>query len=327
MKTFRTQRSRVAGIFLPGGRLRGFDLRGGRNQVSRSHRIRKNICLRQQRSIFARSLYCLLYGLALVAAVKGQAADQGVNLQYLPPTESLESPAGEPTAFWDRYKATFDQNVEEQFADDFRPFNALNWSLKLADRDSQQLRERIPDAARHSLSRAVVDSFRETVLELPFMVWLKDHQTFVTDLLLNSLGNVHEEAVSPLDPSYRAAERSWWQQLSASRSVNYGVRPFRTSPYAFVSMAFKDGDRVFLLANARYYYHLFAEQRVELALSVPLTHGISFDVGTSYEFGQRDDQKGLVVKLYKQFKNGGYLHIGLDAKRNPVLFAGIALPF
>lgn len=327
MNTFRSQRSRVTGIVLPEGWLRGFDLRCGCGQLSIICKNRKNTSRRRPSSSFTRSFGGLLSCLTVMLAVEVQAADEGINLQYLPPTEALESPAKEPSGFWERYQATFDQNVQEQFADDFRPFNALNWSLKLADRDSQQVRERISDTARHSLSKSVVDSFRETMLELPVMLWLKDHQTFLTDIFLNSLGNVHEEAVSPMDPSYRAAERSWWQQLSASRTVNYGIRPFRTNPYAFLSLGFRDGDRTFLLVNARYYYRLFAEHRVELAFSVPLTQGISFDVGTSYEFGQRDDQKGLVVKLYKQFRNGGNLHVGLDAKRNPVAFVGIALPF
>ena len=109
--------------------------------------------------------------------------------------------------------------------------------------------------------------------------------------------------------------------------MNYGLRPFRTSPYAFLSKGFSDGDEVFLLANARYYYHSFADHRFELALSVPLPERFSFDVGTSYEIGRHDVHQGLVLKFNKEFKRGGIAHVGFEMKQHPVLFAGITVPF
>jgi hypothetical protein len=240
---------------------------------------------------------------------------------------SIESPAEEAFAFWERFKAAFDQSADEHFADDFRPFNALNWSVKFADRDSAHLREHTSDVGRHALSRSAVDSVREAALELPFMVWLKEHRWFLADLLRNSVGNVEEEAVAPLDVSYRVVERSWWKRSSESSGLSYGLRPFRTNPYAFLSMGFMDGDTLLLSGLVRYYFHNFADHRFELALAVPLAHGFSMDVGTSYEFGQHDDQKGLVLKLLKGFKGGGILHVGFEVKQRSVLLAGIAIPW
>lgn len=326
MKLFRSKRNGIVGVVFPSQWLDGAGFVYGHNQTPRTLNILSAASRRLRRSTFVSAASDLLVFLSLAVAVEVRAADQGVNLQYSRSAASIESPAAEPTVFWERFKVAFDQSADERFADDFRPFSALNWSLRLADRDTQQIRERIPDAARQALSRSVVDSLREGALEFPIMLWLKEHEGFFTGLLLNSLGNVQEEAVSPLDPSYRVVERSWWGRLSTDRSVNYGFRPFRTNPYAFLSKGFNDGDQVVVLANARYYYRSFADHRFELALSVPLAHGFAFDVGTLYQFGQHDEEKGLVLKLLKQLNHGGVVHVGFEMKQRPVLFAGITVP-
>ncbi len=326
MKLFRSKRNGIVEVVFPSRWLDGAGFVCGQNQISRASNIRSAASRHKRRSTLVSAASHLLVLFSVAVVVEAQAADQGVSLQYSRFAASIESPPEEPTAFWERFKVTFDGRADEVFADNFSPFSALNWSLKLADRDSQQIREIIPDTARHALSKSVVDSLREGALELPLMLWLKDHQSFWTDILLNSLGNVQEEAVLPLDLSYRAAERSWWERLSTSQTVNYGIRPFRTNPYGFLSMGFKDGDRVFLLANARYYYRSFADHCFELALSVPLAHGFSFDAGTSYQFGQHAEEKGLVLKLIKEFKSGGLVHVGFEMKQHPLLFAGITVP-
>ncbi len=329
MKLFRPKRNGGVTVVFPSRWLHGAGFVCGYNQTSTPFDIQSAANGHTHRSTFvnAASHWLGFLSTAVVLNVlEVQAADQGANFQYSPSTASIESPGEEAAAFWSRFKITFDERTDEVFADNFSPFSALDWSLKLADKDSQQLRERIPDAARNALSKSTVDSLREASLELPLMLFLKDHQNFLTDILLNSLGNVQEEAVSPLGLSYRASERSWWERLSNSQPVNYGIRPLRTNPYAFLSMSFKDDGEVFLLANARYYYDSFRDHRFELALSVPLAQGFSFDVGSSYEFGQHDEQKGLVLKLFKQLKHGGVVHAGLEAKRSPLLFAGITLP-
>jgi hypothetical protein len=134
--------------------------------------------------------------------------------------------------------------------------------------------------------------------------------------------------VAPLDVSYRAVERSWWQGLSDSGGpLRYGIRPFRSDPYTFVSLGIKDGDNLLFLGHVRYHYDRFADHRFEIALSVPLAHGLAIDLGTSYQFGRHGDKQGLVIKLFKEFKSGGIVHVGLEARQNPAVFAGMVLPW
>src|SRR5262249_20509640 len=109
--------------------------------------------------------------------------------------------------------------------------------------------------------------------------------------------------------------------------VSYGIRPFTTSPYAFLSFVLKEGGTASLLGHLRYHYISFAEHRFEVALSVPLGRGLGLDLGTSYQFGRHGHEDGLVVKLLKEFKSGGILHLSMEAGQNRAIFAGMALPW
>jgi len=144
----------------------------------------------------------------------------------------------------------------------------MNWSFELADRGYDQFQERISSAARNAISKSVAHGFREAAVDLPIMLWLEDRQDFLADFLRNSVGNVGEERVAPLDVSYRLAERSWWKGLSENEDVRFGIRPFSTSPYTFLSRAIRDGDTLLLLAHVRYHYRNFADHRFEIALSL-----------------------------------------------------------
>lgn len=264
--------------------------------------------------------------LLTVAAVELHAADQGVDLQYEKPVFPLESPPEE--TFADRFKVAFDQRVDDVFADRFHLFNVMSWELEQANNKADYLSERAGSAARSALSRSVVYSVREAAVDLPILLWLKERQGLLADFLRNSLDSVGEEAVAPLNVSYRAIERSWWQRLSDSGGqLHYGIRPFRTDPYAFLSLGIKDGDDLLFLGHLRYHYDKFADHRFEFAVSVPLAHGMSIDLGTSYQFGRHGDEQAFVIKLFKEFKSGGILHVGLEAQQNPAVFAGMVLPW
>jgi hypothetical protein len=153
---------------------------------------------------------------------------------------------------------------------------------------------------------------REAAIELPFMIWLDDHQGWFADFLRGSVGNVDEETVGPLDISHEAVAESWWRSF-ARGGTHYGIRPFRTDPYAYVSHEFTDGNDTILLAHARYYYDHF----------VPIASGLALDFGSAYQFGQHDARR-LVVKLLKEFKNGGVAHLGFEVRDHPTLIAGIS---
>lgn len=263
-------------------------------------------------------------GLAVTAAVAAaHAADPGVGPQDGSFALSVETPRPQADFFWQRFDYGFDDNVNDIFSDSLQPLNVIRWNVQLRGRDfSDNLRERANGRARSAFTKSVEYGAREVVVELPFMIWLDDHQSWLAELLRGSIGNVSEEGVAPLDLSYEGVEQSWWRNL-ARGGTHYGIRPFRTSPYAYISHGITDGEKTILLANVRYYYDRLANHRVELALSVPLAYGMALDFGSAYEFGTHDEQR-LVVKLLKELKGGGVAHLGFEVREHPALIAGIS---
>src|SRR5690348_7172359 len=158
-------------------------------------------------------------------------------------------------------------------------------------------------------------------MEMPVMLWLDDHQGWFADLLRGTIDNTSEESVKPVSASPEGFQQARWRD-EASRGTHYGIRPLRTSPYAYVSQGISNGERTVLLAHLRYYYDRFAEHRFEFAFSVPLEYAMSLDVGSSYQFGSHDQQR-LAVKLVKQLKGDGVAFAGLELRQHSALIAGI----
>jgi hypothetical protein len=266
----------------------------------------------------------------VVTAAEARAAEQSAGLQYeQSPMLSGNLRAEDADTFWGLFKVAFDHRAAGVFEDQFHPFNLGNWNALWRDRGFSQLSDYQSGVARH----AFVDTFRSSArdaalgLDLPVLEWMRERQGFLADFLWNSLDSVEEQSVSPLDPSYRSVERSWWNEQSDGSPLRYGVRPFRTDPYAYLSWAIKDGDTVWLLGNARYHFRNFGDHDFELALSLPIAQGFSADLGTSYQFGTHPAEKKVVLKLLKTLKSGGILHVALEARQQPTLIAGITLPW
>jgi hypothetical protein len=269
----------------------------------------------------SRWLICVAAGLTVAT----HASDQSVQLQYGSPAAPLESPPGETMR--ERFSAAFDRRISEQLDERFHPFSVASWVRESVERDADYLNDRATSAARNAISKSAVYGLREATIDVPILLWFEERQGILADFFRNSLGNAGEEAVVPLDPWYRPAEQSWWKRLAERNEVRYGIRPFTTSPYAFLSFVLKEGGTAALLGHVRYRYVSLAEHRFELALSVPLGRGLAFDVGTSCQFGQNGHQEALVVKLLKEFKSGGILHVSMEAREHTAFFAGMALPW
>lgn len=254
-----------------------------------------------------------------------QASGQLMQLHYKAPDIVIKSPEDVPETFLERFESAFNDNSQHIFTDRFHSINTLGWYTELRDGSIQTLGQHASRIAAGSLSRSIVTGFREAALELPFMDWLDANRGFVADLVLDSLASAEEEAVTPLNPAYRVMEKSWWTRLSESKGFRYGLRPFQVSPYAFVSTGIWSKEKLLAMAHLRYHFRHFTDHQFEMALSVPLSRGVAFDVGTSYEFGRHAEAKKLVLKLSKQFSNGGIVHVGMEAQQHPTFLVGVSM--
>jgi hypothetical protein len=286
-----------------------------------------------QMAMFMRVRFLMFVCTAAVMPAEAQMADPSAVFTYQQsPVLNGNLRAVEPAPFWEQFNVEFDNRAAGEFEDQFYPLNFSNWNALWTDHDFNYLSNYNAAEGRHAFSDTFRSSAQAAVLEsdLPGLEWLRERQGFLADFLWNSLDNVDEQSVSPLDPSYRSDERSWWYEQSEGGPLRYGLRPFSTDPYAYLSWRIKDGERVWLLGDARYYYQNFDEHRIELALSTPIERGFSVELGTSYQFGTQPAERKLVLKLVKTFKSDGILYVALAARQQPEspgLIAAITLPW
>lgn len=255
----------------------------------------------------------------------GRSADQLSTAQYDSFAASIEGPVGDSGFFRDRFDAAFQSDVNDVFVDALSPQNVIQWNLQLPGRNlSQRFHDRVNSAANSAFVNSFKYSGREAFIGTPFVLWLDGHEGWFGDLISDTVGNTGEESISSLDPSYRVAQQSWWSSLSREGGTYLGLRPISTSPYAYVSHAFRSGGQTLLLANVRYYYDRFSNHRFELALSLPLSYGWSIDAGSAYEFGQQNNRR-VAVQLVKQFTRWSAAHVGFQVQEHPTVIAGITV--
>lgn len=261
----------------------------------------------------------------MVCCFGAQAADQAIQLEHRSSdSDPLYSPAEETAAFWQKFKASFDNRANDVFADRFNSFRMISWGLYPADRDTQDFLGRPVRAARSALTKSLTYSFRDSVFDLPGMVWLKDRPGFISELIRDSIGNPGEDSVTTKNLAYKGLEQTWWESMSERGGLSYGIQPFRSSPYAFFSWSMKDGDQTLLLGHMRYYYQNFIEHNFEMALSIPITRGITMGFGCAYKFDNHTNDKSASLTISKVFRNGGILNLGAEVTSHPALFAGFA---
>ena len=248
----------------------------------------------------------------------------------LPESGALESlpdfHSEEPSGFWGRFHAAYDDRAEEVFADRLHPLKVMEFSLKRPGDTWQQIVDRGDRAVKTAFVKSFEYSLRDASFGLPLMNWLEARQGLLGGFLADSVDAVEEESVSPFDLSYGQVERAWWKSLAGKRAYRFGLRPFGSSPYAFLGLRLREAGHTLLLGNVRYYLQNFVDHRFELSVSFPLPAGIAFDLGTFYQFGPHNEQRRLVAKLFKPLKHGGIAHLGVEVQRDPVLFAGVTMP-
>lgn len=171
--------------------------------------------------------FFLRIGISLIVltALNSRATMQRLEATVEAPRLSLLLTEDAPVTFWERFEFSFESRAERIFTDRLHSLNTMNWHFELAGRAAEDFRESSAHAASRALSRSLAVSLREATFDLPLLVWLRENRGFFADLVLNSMDAYGEEAVDPLNPSYRPLERSWWRAVADSRSFSYGLRP------------------------------------------------------------------------------------------------------
>jgi len=269
-----------------------------------------------------------LWVCAAAAALCGTlGATEQVSVEYLKRLPDVDGIGNkEPSGFWEHFQQAFNSRSAQVFTDSLHPLKVMGWQMSQDNDTWQDVVERGNRKMKYALTKSMQYSLRDASVVIPIANWLEGREDALAEFFLNSVDAVEEEAVQPLNPGYRPAERRWWQDVAQRKIVSYGIRPFRTDPYTFLSVRFQDEDRLILLGHVRYYFQDLTDHRFDVALSLPVGQGFALDAGTTYQFGPHDDETRFVVKLSKAFKQGGIMHLGIEVKSSPTVFAGISLP-
>jgi hypothetical protein len=134
------------------------------------------------------------------------------------------------------------------------------------------------------ISRIASDSLRTAAFAtLPLDEWQDHSQSWITSLVLGSLGTPEEEHVRLTAIAYSDV-RAAWETTDRKAGIQFGIRPWRTSPYAYIlahAGHWNGGPLITFEGRAR--YTMFGSARLEGRLSMPLPSGFRLGGGISVD--------------------------------------------
>ncbi len=195
----------------------------------------------------------------------------------------------------------------------------LMWARRTAH-GGYQLQDMMDRAGRGAVVNLLGDSARETALSfLPLEEWT-DFGAF----LLDSFGNTVEERTATVSASYTATQYAWWQQLREEETIRYGIRPWRSDPYAFLGTKIGNWGQnglayrqpvMSLEMRVRYSFPLAG--RLEAAMDFPLPESFRLSIGMSTRLIGRDSTNfrfsALSARLERALK---------DSPKPTILYVG-----
>jgi len=136
-------------------------------------------------------------------------------------------------------------------------------------------------------TRIGVDSLRNAAVEsFPTEFWQEHWLGWFGNLINGTLGNSEEERVQLTTVSYSAV-RSSWEKSGKSSSIQWGLRPWNTSPYIyFLVQAGHFERRPVLTLESRAGYTLFGSSKVEARLTLELPASFRIAASASMDPGK-----------------------------------------
>jgi hypothetical protein len=150
----------------------------------------------------------------------------------------------------------------------------------LHQQDGHGYTEYLNTAGRNAFARALVYSARDTAVEhFPLESYQNDWEQIGWRFIRGTVGNTAESQIQPVGIQYIASDYSFLEGTRNDGKIDYGIRPFGTSPYAYASFKFDDS----LYLYARYHYTLFGRDSFELQATVPLRNRYELVFGASID--------------------------------------------
>jgi hypothetical protein len=154
-----------------------------------------------------------------------------------------------------------------------------------------------------------LDSLRTAALEaLPLDLWQDHFETWIGHLILGTIGNPEEEHFRTTSIGYSAVRTSW-ETANQRAGIQWGFRPWRTSPYIYVlAHAGHWNGQTLITFEGRAGYTLFGATRLEGRVALPLPAGFRISGGVSADpghLGSQLDTTRIAVTLERVIRSQG----------------------
>jgi hypothetical protein len=163
------------------------------------------------------------------------------------------------------------------------PASQLSWTRRQADLGYASISQFHTEGAR-MFSTIAFDSLRTAAAEaLPLDMWQDHWQGWLGRLISGTLGNPEEEHIQMTSISYSAV-RSSWEKVNERGGIQWGVRPWRTSPYIyFLAHAGRLAGLPLITFEGRSGYSMFGSAKVEARMTLQLPASFRISGGASVD--------------------------------------------
>jgi len=177
---------------------------------------------------WARSAISILFAAALPLQA---ATTNEIGLSYEGRSLSIES-AEESTGFTERFFREVMSNDSMVFDRFTGPSSRLAWERRQNVLGYGNL-SRFNREGAGMFATIAMDSLRIAALEaLPFELWQDYWEGRLASFIAGTIGNPQEEHIDVTSISYSAV-RSTWEREAEKAGIQWGYRPWRTSPYVY----------------------------------------------------------------------------------------------
>jgi len=245
------------------------------------------------------------FSLSCTAALPLQAASTDrtnqVVISYPPPFLTLE-PAERSDVLNERFfqeVMTSDSIVFDRFSG---PSSRLDWERRQNRLGYASLDTFNSDGAKMFATMGL-GSLRTAAIEVLFDRWQDYWLGGLTDFIAGTIGNPQEEHIQVASISYSAV-RSSWERENANGGIQWGLRPWRTSPYFYLlAHAGRWDGQPLITLEGRAGYTFLGSTHIEGRVSLPLPASFRIAAGGSFDPGRMGS------------RDAGTAHLGVTLER------------
>jgi hypothetical protein len=271
-------------------------------------------------------LVVVFFAGTIVLPLQGQTSDKTnqVAITYVPPVVTFES-TERSEIFARRFFQELSDSDSIVFDRFTGPGSRLAWARRL-DRLGYEGVDRINKDGARLFETIALDSLRTAATEaLPLSHWPEEWHGWLGELVAGTIGNPQEEHLELTSVTYSAVRTSW-ERDAGKATVQWGVRPWRTSPYVYMlAHAGRLDGQPLITFETRAGYTMFGSSKIEGRLTFQLPESFRISGSGSVDparFGSSDPSASTfgvtlerVVRVFSR-EPAGVFYVGFRSGVN-----------